>query len=142
MVPYIATHCCPRWLHLHAMGSTVPVSLALALPQRCSAYLFAPAGSTFTPLEHVFHGQRPKQVRNWLAPPPCHHVLNRLQLTVSTSCPLCCHALCSSRSPIPSHCLSLPLQFTVSNSSLSEYGVLGFELGEAVVLLCKCAGWF
>ncbi|PRW57990.1 2-oxoglutarate mitochondrial-like isoform B [Chlorella sorokiniana] len=41
------------------------------------------SGSTFTPLEHVFHGQRPKQ-------------------------------------------------FTVSNSSLSEYGVLGFELGYSI----------
>ncbi|KAL4441839.1 hypothetical protein ABPG77_003755 [Micractinium sp. CCAP 211/92] len=41
------------------------------------------SGTTYTPLEHVFHGQRPKQ-------------------------------------------------FTVSNSSLSEYGVLGFELGYSI----------
>lgn len=108
------------------------------LPALASLAALAAAGSTFTPLEHVFHGQRPKQVGTprvlvRSSPTPV------LQLLFCSCVPgpaptagACClsNAPHTSCLPHPTHNPCRLPQFTVSNSSLSEYGVLGFELGE------------
>lgn len=106
------------------------------------------SGTTYTPLEHVFHGQRPKQVRAaahpTARPAPCQGTLPARRssgpLPLSRG-QLPCSSLCVAPGPAAlcpkQHMPRCPpprfyLQFTVSNSSLSEYGVLGFELGYSI----------
>ncbi len=106
------------------------------------------SGTTYTPLEHVFHGQRPKQVRAVPAPrqrgqPPAQAPALGAEKALCPSGAGSCHVQARARhlrpqfSALSSTCLDAPpprfyLQFTVSNSSLSEYGVLGFELGYSI----------
>ena len=55
------------WITALLQGITAGLHTKHAKPgckvPRCAAPCCPPPGATFTPLEHVFHGQRPKQVR-------------------------------------------------------------------------------
>ena len=92
------------------------------------------SGASYTPLDNVFAGQRSKQVR--AAPLAAHRLLTGWR--ARGPCPaLPCtrsHHLppAAAAAPTPAPQTALPVQFTVSNSSLSEYGVLGFELGYSI----------